>query len=103
MGKLSRADLKPAVQIKVAVEEAKPLRRKKKEEPADEPDALFGKPDKSKVNDEYKEKEKKPKEEEKIVITPAKLPVKPEESSSEEEEDEVKPEPKKKLSRSDLK
>merc|ERR1712098_920405 len=78
-------------------------RRKKKEEPADEPDALFGKPDKSKVNDEFKEKEKKPKEEEKIVITPAKLPVKPEESSSEEEE-EPEPEPaKKKLSRADLK
>merc|ERR1712131_66559 len=95
MGKLSRADLKPAVQIKVAVEEAKPLRRKKKEEPADEPDALFGKPDKSKVNDEFKEEE--------IVITPAKLPIKPEESSSEEEEEEVKPEPKKILSRSDLK
>merc|ERR1712098_796542 len=48
--------------------------------------------------------DKKPKEEEKIVIKPALLPTKPEESSSEEEEEEeVKPEPKKKLSRSDLK
>merc|ERR1711972_1131707 len=81
----------------------KPLRRKKKKDDADEPDALFGKPDKSKVNEEFKEKEKKPKEEEKIVITPAKLPVKPEESSS-EEEDEPEPEPaKKKLSKADLK
>merc|ERR1712121_185917 len=60
----------------------------------------MGKP---KVKDEFAEKDEKPKEEEKIVITPAKLPVKPEESSSEEEEEEVKPEPKKKLSRSDLK
>merc|ERR1711962_300707 len=101
--KLSKADLKPAVQIKVAIETDKPLRRKKKEPSVDEPDALFGKPDKSKVNDEYAEKEKKPKEEEKIVITPAKLPVKPEESSSEEEE-EPEPEPiKKKLSKADLK
>merc|ERR1711928_10179 len=101
--KLSKADLKPAVQIKVAIAEDKPLRRKKKEPSVDEPDALFAKPDKSKVNDEYAEKEKKPKEEEKIVITPAKLPVKPEESSSEEEE-EPEPEPiKKKLSKADLK
>merc|ERR1711962_1376674 len=100
--KLSKADLKPAVQIKVAIAEDKPLRRKKKEPSVDEPDALFAKPDKSKVNDEYAEKEKKPKEEEKIVITPAKLPVKPEESSSEEEE-EPEPEPiKKKLSKADL-
>merc|ERR1712180_372843 len=99
----SKADLKPAVQIKVAIEADKPLRRKKKEPSVDEPDALFAKPDKSKVNDEYAEKEKKPKEEEKIVITPAKLPVKPEESSSEEEE-EPEPEPiKKKLSKADLK
>merc|ERR1711962_1994437 len=73
--KLSKADLKPAVQIKVAIEEDKPaLRRKKREPSVEEADALFAKPDKSKVNDEYAEKEKKPKEEEKIVITPAKLP-----------------------------
>merc|ERR1711973_838535 len=46
--KLSKADLKPAVQIKVAIEEEKPtLRRKKKEPSVDEGDALFAKPDKS--------------------------------------------------------
>merc|ERR1712202_79654 len=58
---------------------------------------------KQKIKDEFADREKKPKEEEKIIIKPAVLPTKPEESSSEEEEEEVKPEPKKKLSRSDLK
>merc|ERR1712072_1215906 len=53
--------------------------------------------------DEFKEKDKKPKEETKIIITPAVLPKRKEEESSEEEEEEVKPEPKKKLGRSDLK
>merc|ERR1712060_77048 len=100
--KLSKADLKPAVQIKMAAapEPALPRRKKKDEdEPVD--DLFSGVPEiKPKVKDEFKEKDKKPKEEEKIVIKPAVL--KPEESSSEEEE-EVKPEPKKKLSRSDLK
>merc|ERR1712048_1376415 len=98
--KLSRSDLKPAVQIKIAAAPEPPKRKKKEEdEPVD--DLFSGVPEiKPKVKDEFKEKDKKPKEEEKIVIKPAVL--KPEESSSEEEE-EVKPEPKKKLSRSDLK
>merc|ERR1712183_799043 len=93
MGKLSRSDLKPAVQIKMAVtpEPAPTLRRKKKEVEEEPADPFAGLP------------AAKPKEEEKIVIKPAVLPTKPEESSSEEEEEEVKPEPKKKLSRSDLK
>merc|ERR1711962_193224 len=56
--KLSKADLKPAVQIKVAIEEDKPaLRRKKREPSVEEADALFAKPDKSKVNDEYAKRE----------------------------------------------
>merc|ERR1712062_825951 len=98
--KLSRSDLKPAVQIKIAAT-PEPARQKKKEEDEPVDDLFAGVPEvKPKVKDEFKEKDKKPKEEEKTVIKPAVL--KPEESSSEEEE-EVKPEPKKKLSRSDLK
>merc|ERR1712062_952229 len=98
--KLSRSDLKPAVQIKIAAT-PEPARRGKKEEDEPVDDLFSGDPEiKPKVKDEFKEKDKKPKEEAKIVIKPAVL--KPEESSSEEEE-EVKPEPKKKLSRSDLK
>merc|ERR1739848_213514 len=49
----------------------------------------------------FTEKDKKPKDEEKIIITPAVLPEREEEVS--EEEEEVKPEPKKKLSKADLK
>merc|ERR1712180_82598 len=138
--KLSRSDLKPAVQIKVAAAPEPAIGRRKKKPVDDEPvDDLFAgvpevkpkvkdefaekdkKPkeeekiiiepavlqkepaEKAKVKDEFAEKEKKPKEETKIIITPAVLPTKKEEESSSEEEEEVKPEPKKKLSRSDLK
>merc|ERR1712183_538845 len=103
--KLSKADLKPAVQIKMAAEpEAPPLRRKKKDVDEEPTDPFAGLPAvKPKIKDEFTEKDKKPKDEEKIVIKPAVLKTKPEESSSEEEEEEPKPEPKKKLSRSDLK
>merc|ERR1712013_262945 len=102
--KLSRSDLKPAVQIKVAApaQPAPVIRRKKKDD--DEPqESLFDNlPEvKPKVKDEFAEKDKKPKEEEKIIIKPAVLPKK--EESSESEEEEEKPEAKKKLSRSDLK
>merc|ERR1712202_100909 len=68
----------------------------------EEAGSLFDAPAKSKVKDEFAEKDKKKKEEEKIVITPAVLPKKPE-SESESEEEEEKPEPKKKLSKADLK
>merc|ERR1712062_866437 len=96
--KLSRSDLKPAVQIKIAAT-PEPARRKKKEEDEPVDDLFSGVPEvKPKVKDEFKEKDKKPKEEEKIVIKPAVLPK--EEESSDEEEEEIKPEPKKKLSRS---
>merc|ERR1711928_248028 len=94
-----------AVQIKIAAAPEPAVGRRKKKPVDEEPkDSLFDDLPKAKpkVKDEFAEKDKKPKEE-KIVITPAKLPVKPEESSSEEEEEEPKPEPKKKLSRSDLK
>merc|ERR1712202_61921 len=86
--KLSKADLKPAVQIKMAAEpEAPTLRRKKKDVDEESTDPFAGLPAvKPKIKDEFTEKDKKP-----------------EESSSEEEEEEVNPEPKKKLSRSDLK
>merc|ERR1712013_539308 len=101
--KLSKADLKPAVQIKVAIqEEEKPKRRPKRPDSVEE-SFLDAKP---KVKDEFDEKDKKPKpEEEKIVITPKDLPKKveeEEESSDEEEEEEEKPAPKK-LSVADLK
>merc|ERR1739848_635172 len=73
--KLSKADLKPSVQIKVeAAPEEKPKRRKKKEEPIEaEQGSLFDKvPEaKPKVSEEFTEKDKKPNEEEKIIITPA--------------------------------
>merc|ERR1712142_1068113 len=104
--KLSRSDLKPAVQIKIdAAPEPAPTLRRKKKEPEEEPtDPFAGLPAvKPKVNDEFTEKDKKPKEEEKIVIKPAVLPTKPEESSSEEEEEEEKAPAKKKLSKADLK
>merc|ERR1712168_1015644 len=78
--KLSKADLKPSVQIKVeAAPEEKPKRRKKKEEPSEEEQgSLFDNiPEvKPKVSEEYAERDKKPNEEEKIIITPAKLPEK---------------------------
>merc|ERR1712096_128169 len=103
--KLSKADLKPAVQIKMAAEPEAPAFRRKKKEAEEEPsDPFAGVPAaKSKVNDEFTEKDKKPKEEEKIVIKPAVLKTKPEESSSEEEEEEEKAPAKKKLSKADLK
>merc|ERR1711881_410609 len=109
--KLSKADLKPSVQIKIAAApEEIPKRRKKKEPSNEEQGSLFDNvPEiKPKVKDEFLEKDKKPKEEEKIVITPKVLPEKAapekaEEESEEEEEEEVKPEPKKKLSMADLK
>merc|ERR1712202_83508 len=78
--KLSRSDLKPAVQIKMAAapEPATTLRRKKKEVEEEPTDPFAGLPAaKPKVKDEFNEKDKKPKEEEKIVITPAVLPTKP--------------------------
>merc|ERR1711909_179609 len=91
--KLSKADLKPSVQIKVeAAPEEKPKRRKKKEEPIEaEQGSLFDNiPEvKPKVSEELTEKDKKPKEEEKIIITPAELPEKlvvPEEEDESEEE-----------------
>merc|ERR1712013_90427 len=70
--KLSKADLKPAVQIKVAIqEEEKPKRRPKRPDSVEE-SFLDAKP---KVKDEFDEKDKKPKpEEEKIVITPKDIP-----------------------------
>merc|ERR1712142_663055 len=103
--KLSKADLKPAVQIKMAAEPEAPAFRRKKKEVDEEPsDPFAGVPAaKPKVNDEFIEKDKKPKEEEKIVIKPAVLKTKPEESSSEEEEEEEKAPAKKKLSKADLK
>merc|ERR1712013_572691 len=102
--KLSKADLKPAVQIKVAATPEPTVARRKKKDDDEPVDNLFdGVPEaKPKVKDEFAEKDKKPKEEEKIVIKPATLPVKAEESSSDEEEEE-KPAPKKKLSAADLK
>merc|ERR1712096_168616 len=72
--KLSKADLKPAVQIKMATAPEPPISRRKKKEPEpEEAGSLFdGLPQaKPKVKDEFAEKDKKPKEEEKIVITPA--------------------------------
>merc|ERR1712110_795509 len=78
--KLSKADLKPSVQIKVdAAPEEKPKRRKKKEEPNEEEQgSLFENvPEvKPKVSEEFTEKDKMPKEEEKTIITPAELPEK---------------------------
>merc|ERR1712202_127784 len=82
--RLSRSDLKPAVQIKIAAtpEPAPTLRRKKKEVEEEPADPFAGLPAaKPKVKDEFAEKDKKPKEVEKIVIKPAVLPTKPEESS----------------------
>merc|ERR1712119_63057 len=105
--KLSKADLKPAVQIKMAAEpEAPTLRRKKKDVDEEPTDPFAGLPAvKPKIKDEFTEKDKKPKEEEKIVIKPAVLKVKgkpeEEESSSEEEEEEKAP-AKKNLSKADL-
>merc|ERR1739838_74183 len=101
----SKADLKPTVQIKVDAAPVAITRRKKKEPSMDEGASLFddAADGKSKVRDEFAEREKKKKEEEaKIIITPAVLPAKEEEEESEEEEEEeVKP--KKKLSKADLK
>merc|ERR1711874_682474 len=80
--KLSRSDLKPAVQIKMAVTpEPAPTLRRKKKEPEEEPaDPFAGLPAaKPKVKDEFAEKDKKPKEEEKIVITPKDIPDKTDE------------------------
>merc|ERR1712142_719715 len=77
--KLSKADLKPAVQIKMAAEPEAPAFRRKKKEAEEEPsDPFAGVPAaKPKISDEFAEKEKKPKEEPpKIVITPKDLPSK---------------------------
>merc|ERR1711881_12861 len=104
--KLSKADLKPSVQIKVAAApEEIPKRRKKEEQSKEEEGSLFDNvPEiKPKVKDEFLEKDKKPKEEEKIVITPKVLPEKAAPEEEEESEEEVKPEPNKKLSKADLK
>merc|ERR1711962_862848 len=78
--KLSRSDLKPAVQIKVAAAPEPVIGRRKKKEPEEQPEeSLFDNLPKAKpkIADEFAEKEKKPKEEEKVVITPKDLPVKP--------------------------
>merc|ERR1712096_193001 len=74
--KLSAADLKPAVQIKVAAPTAPVIARRKKKEDDEPTESLFDNvPEtKPKVKDEFAEKDKKPKEEEKIVITPKVLP-----------------------------
>merc|ERR1712050_223163 len=72
--KLSKADLKPAVQIKMAAAPEPALPRRKKKEEEEPVDDLFaGVPEaKPKVKDEFAEKDKKPKpEEEKIIIKPA--------------------------------
>merc|ERR1712212_1194251 len=71
--KLSTADLKPMVQIKVAAPTAPVIARRKKKEDDEPTESLFDNvPEtKPKVKDEFAEKDKKPKEEEKIVITPA--------------------------------
>merc|ERR1711928_243408 len=77
--KLSKADLKPAVQIKVAAAPEPAIGRRKKKPVDDEPkESLFDDLPKAKpkVKDEFAEKDKKPKEEEKIVITPKDLPEK---------------------------
>merc|ERR1711936_1392394 len=90
--KLSKADLKPAVQIKMAAEPETPAFRRKKKEAEEEPsDPFAGVPAaKPKVKDEFDEKDKKPKEEPPKIVKPAVLKTKPEESSSEEEEEEEK-------------
>merc|ERR1712013_185125 len=63
--KLSVADLKPAVQIKVAApEEKKPLRRPKRQETVEESFLDSAPVEKAKVKDEFDEKDKKPKPEE---------------------------------------
>merc|ERR1711881_805850 len=88
--KLSKADLKPSVQIKIAAApEEIPKRRKKKEPNKEEQGSLFDNvPEiKPKVKDEFLEKDKKPKEEKIVIITPKVLPekaVREEEEESEE-------------------
>merc|ERR1711936_744487 len=89
--KLSKADLKPAVQIKLAATPAPTIaRRKKKDEDEEKP--MFDDDDKPKakpkVRDIYAERAKKAEEQEKIVITPAVLPEKEAEA---EVEDPLKP------------
>merc|ERR1712013_932649 len=94
--KLSVADLKPAVQIKVAApEEKKPMRRPKRQETVEESFLDSAPVEKAKVKDEFDEKDKKPKpEEEKIIITPAVLPEKaPEPPKVVEEPPKVEEEP----------
>merc|ERR1712142_1175187 len=60
--KLSKADLKPAVQIKMATAPEPPISRRKKKEPEpEEAGSLFDAPAKSKVKDEFAEKKKKEK------------------------------------------
>merc|ERR1712113_539452 len=88
--KLSKADLKPAVQIKmnIAPEEKPALRRKPKRQDTVEQEGLFDNVPaaKPKVKDEFAEKDKKPKpEDEEIVITPKDLPEKPEEPLKEKD------------------
>merc|ERR1712072_493735 len=77
--KLSRSDLKPAVQIKMAAAPQPALPRRKKKQDDEPQESLFDNlPQvKPKVRDEFTDKDKKPKEEEKIVIEPAVLPTKP--------------------------
>merc|ERR1711881_733564 len=75
--KLSKADLKPSVQIKVAAAPEEIPKRRKKEEPSkEEQGSLFDNvPEmKPKVKDEFLEKDKKPKEEKIVIITPKVLP-----------------------------
>merc|ERR1712183_1204734 len=63
--KLSKADLKPAVAIKVNIAEEEPpkMRRKMKRQDTAEQEDLFAPKPKDKIKDEFAEKEKKPKEE----------------------------------------
>merc|ERR1712013_432522 len=62
--KLSVADLKPAVQIKVAApEEKKPMRRPKRQETVEESFLDSAPVEKAKVKDQFDEREKKAKEE----------------------------------------
>merc|ERR1712142_193267 len=87
--KLSVADLKPSVQIKVAAAPEPAVARRKKKEVVEEEQPMFDDAPKAKpkVRDIYAERRKKQEEEEKIVITPAVLPEKPAEEPEPEPED----------------
>merc|ERR1739848_588158 len=93
-------DKKPKVEEKTIITPAV-LPEKPSPEVQGEEEPMDDLKSKPKVRDEFTEKDKKPKDDEKIIITPAVLPEREEEVS--EEEEEVKPEPKKKLSKADLK